>query len=236
MSSDAAGSIVQAFIHSSLDYCNALLNGITDTLLKRLQSVQNAAARLIAGARPIEHIISVLNRHLWLPVCQRVSYKLAVLVYRSLDGSAPSSLAGDCHLIADSGRRSLRSADSRKLVVPGTHSHFGDRSFGAFGPHISNALCTKTVLTYLLGLLTMISDCVKRHQLLSKFSRLFETVSTQSGGTIVKSNKYYDEDNSGMRIRCHHNLNLFIQIWQTFQHDLLKLGQRYRVVNSARCN
>jgi hypothetical protein len=57
LSSDAAGSsIVQAFIHSRLDYCNALLNGITDALFKRLQSVQNAAARLITGARRGDHI------------------------------------------------------------------------------------------------------------------------------------------------------------------------------------
>jgi hypothetical protein len=79
LSSDAAGSIVQAFIRSRLDYCNALVNGITDALFKRLQSVQNAAARRVTSARRDDHITLVLNRLHWLPVRQRVSYKLSVL-------------------------------------------------------------------------------------------------------------------------------------------------------------
>jgi hypothetical protein len=85
--------IVQALIHGHLNYCNALLNGITDALFQRLQSVQNAAARFITGARRGGHITPVLNRLHWLPVRQRVSYKLSVLVHRSLDGLAPSYLA-----------------------------------------------------------------------------------------------------------------------------------------------
>ena len=40
---EAAKTIVQAFISCRLDYCNSLLYGISDSLLQRLQSVQNAA-------------------------------------------------------------------------------------------------------------------------------------------------------------------------------------------------
>jgi len=43
---DAAKTLIQAFVSNRLDYCNAALCGITDTLLRKLQSVQNAAARL----------------------------------------------------------------------------------------------------------------------------------------------------------------------------------------------
>ena len=39
-----------------LDYCNSLFYGITDGLMSRLQSVQNAAARLVSGARRCDHI------------------------------------------------------------------------------------------------------------------------------------------------------------------------------------
>jgi len=42
---------------SPLDYCNSLLFGISDGLLRRLQSVQNAAARLVTGARRCDHSI-----------------------------------------------------------------------------------------------------------------------------------------------------------------------------------
>jgi len=45
LSVDAAKTLIQAFISNRLDYCNAALCSITDTLLRKLQAVQNAAAR-----------------------------------------------------------------------------------------------------------------------------------------------------------------------------------------------
>jgi len=62
-----------------LDYCNSLLFSITDDLLRRLQPVQNAAARLVLGALRLDHITPVLRQLHWLRVKQRVEYKLAVL-------------------------------------------------------------------------------------------------------------------------------------------------------------
>ena len=47
--------------YNSKYYCNSLLYGITDGLLQRLQSVQNAAARLVTGARRSDHIAPVLR-------------------------------------------------------------------------------------------------------------------------------------------------------------------------------
>jgi len=41
---NALRSLVRAFIHCQLDYCNAFLAGITDTQIKQLQSVHNTAA------------------------------------------------------------------------------------------------------------------------------------------------------------------------------------------------
>ena len=51
LTADAAKTIVHAFVACRLDYCNSLLHGITDSLFRRLQSIQNAAARLITGTR-----------------------------------------------------------------------------------------------------------------------------------------------------------------------------------------
>jgi len=61
MSSDAVETLVQAFISCHLDYCNSMFYGITDSLMNRLQSVQNAAARLVSGARRYDHITPVLQ-------------------------------------------------------------------------------------------------------------------------------------------------------------------------------
>ena len=47
LTEDAAKTVVHAFISMRLDYCNSLLCGISDTLLRHLQSIQNAAVCVI---------------------------------------------------------------------------------------------------------------------------------------------------------------------------------------------
>jgi len=62
------------FYQQRLDYCNGILVGITDQLMQRLQAVQNAAARLIVGARKFN------------PVC-------ATYIGCQSDNASPSSSA-----------------------------------------------------------------------------------------------------------------------------------------------
>ena len=65
-------SAATTFISCRLDYCNSLLYGISDTLLQRLQSVQNAAALLVTGTRLCDQLIIIITPVLrqlhWLPV------------------------------------------------------------------------------------------------------------------------------------------------------------------------
>ena len=65
---------------TSLDYSNSLYV-ISNNLYQRLQAVHNAAARLITNTRRCEHITPVMQQLHWLPVRQRVQFKIAVLVY-----------------------------------------------------------------------------------------------------------------------------------------------------------
>ena len=90
---EAAKILVQAFIVCHLDYCNSLLQGVSDGLTQKVQSVQNTAARLITGTKRCDHITPVLHQLQWLPVRQRVTFKLACLVYQSLSGWRPSTAA-----------------------------------------------------------------------------------------------------------------------------------------------
>ena len=88
---DATKSLVQTFISCRLDYCNSLLYDISDGLLQRFQSVQNAA-RLVTGTCRRDHVTPVLRQLHWLPVRQRVVFKIAELVHQSLVGAAPEYL------------------------------------------------------------------------------------------------------------------------------------------------
>jgi len=93
---EAAKTLVHAFISIRLDNCNSLLYEASDSLLAMLQTVQNAAASVITGTRKFDHITPVLRDLYWLPVRQRISFKLAMMVYKCLYGLAPSYLADVC--------------------------------------------------------------------------------------------------------------------------------------------
>jgi len=132
--------LVQAFIASRLDYCNSLLYGLPQSLIGNIQSVQNAATRLLTGTRRGDHIWPVLRQLHWLPVQRPVDFKLACFVYLSLSGQAPPYLADDIHLVSEGPRRRLRSSTDRSCFVPQMHNTFGDRSFAAAGPCLWNSL------------------------------------------------------------------------------------------------
>jgi len=136
---DRSKTLVQAFISGRLDYCNSLLYGMTDSLFQCLQSVQNAAARLITRTGRSEHITPVLRELHWLPIRHRVDFKLATFVYKTLHGRIPRYLSGDCQLIFDASRQ-LRSSDTFTFAVPRTRTRLDDRSFAVAGPQIWNSL------------------------------------------------------------------------------------------------
>ena len=90
MTIDARHTLVSAFIASRVDYCNAVLYGISAKVTRRLQMVLNAAARLVVGTGKYEHITPALRDVLhWLPVPQRTEFKIAVLVFDCVRGTGP---------------------------------------------------------------------------------------------------------------------------------------------------
>ena len=135
-------TLVRALIVSKVDYCNSVLAGMSRHLHDRLQSVLNAATRLVFSARRNNHITPLLRDLHWLRVPERVKFRLCVLVYRCLHGTAPSYLADDLQLTSAVGtRRQLRSADSPTLVVRSTRrSTIGDRAFTVAAARAWNSL------------------------------------------------------------------------------------------------
>src|SRR6218665_1097792 len=67
---------------------------LQDELINKLQSVLRSAARLVLRKRKFDHITDYLRDQLhFLPIHQRIQYKLGLLVYKCLRGDAPSYLA-----------------------------------------------------------------------------------------------------------------------------------------------
>jgi hypothetical protein len=140
---DCAKMLVHAFIASKVDYCNSLLYGATAHVTRRLQAVLNAAARLISGARRFDHITPVLRDELhWLPVPQRIEYKVALLVYKCLHGAGPEYFNDYCNRVSAADyHHHLRSVTRGDLVVPRTRTRcLGLRRFSSSGPIVWNSL------------------------------------------------------------------------------------------------
>ena len=139
----ACTQLVLALVNSRLDYCNSLLSGITDQLLSQLQSVLRASARLVLQQRKFDPISNDIREKLhWLPIRQRIIYKLCLLVFRCLRGEAPTyfcemltPLSGVHHL------RTLRSAAHGNFRIPRTRTRtFSPRSFSVSGPSSWNKI------------------------------------------------------------------------------------------------
>ena len=138
LSHEAAATLVHAFITSRLDDGNSLLYGINDCLLKKLQLIQNTAARVLSKTRKYDHITPVLKKLHWLPVKQRIEYKILLLTWKSLNGISPAYLSD---LITHyTPNRELRSSDKRLLYIPRTNTSSGDRAFSISAPCLWNSL------------------------------------------------------------------------------------------------
>ena len=109
--------------------------------MKRLQSVQNAAARLLSGARRRDHITPVLRSLHWLPVQRRIFFKTAVLVWKCIHDVAPAYLQEVCLPVESvPGRPRLRSASTGCVQLPRVLMSTGQRSFSFHGPTVWNSL------------------------------------------------------------------------------------------------
>ena len=134
--------LVSAFVLSRLDYCNAILAGLPSSTLAPMQRVQNAAARLVLDLKPRDHLTSAYHQLHWLPVRQRIEYKLCLLTHLAVTGKSPAYLASLLTTAKSRGSTS-RSADRGDMFIPRTRLRQGERAFAVAAPRLWNRLPTE---------------------------------------------------------------------------------------------
>ena len=149
--------LVCAFVLSKLDYFNSLLSGGPLYILRRLQKVQNSAAKLVFKSRKRDHVQPLLQALYWLPLPARIDYKLSTICHNFISDSSPAYLS-DLLTVYKPPRQLRSSVDTltlRTLRVQTTT--FGRRSFSYSAskqwnslpsdiPHIQSSRAFKTAL------------------------------------------------------------------------------------------
>ena len=137
---EAAKTIAHGLVASRLDYCNSLLFNTSRSNIQKLQHIQNKLARVVAISSWSNDAKPTLIQLHWLPIEQRIRFKIAVITYNVRCRAEPGYLY---ELLKDhvsrSGRQ-LRSCDGRLLEKPFVRSSGAMRGFSCAAPSVWNNL------------------------------------------------------------------------------------------------
>jgi hypothetical protein len=102
----------------------------------------HAATRLVCDLKPRDHISKSIRALHWLPIKQRIDFKLCLLVHQTINGRAPSYLQDLIMPSVDVPRRAtLCSASHGDLLFQSSRRKLGDRAFSVAGPRVHGMLC-----------------------------------------------------------------------------------------------
>ena len=140
ITTEACETLIHALITSRLDYASSLLYGLPKPQIRRLQVVQNMAARVVKRVRKYDHITPVMYDLHWLPISQRIYFKILIVTFNIIHGLAPKYLEELVQLRTHS--RCLRSMGNHYILCTPRFNtkSYGYRRFSVAAPTLWNKL------------------------------------------------------------------------------------------------
>ena len=125
-------SIINALVMSKIYYCSSIWSNTSEENIKKIQLIQNYAARVIAGnVGKYDHVSPVLKELGWLPIKEHLQYRDAVLVHKCMYNQAPSYLSQKFMIVKHAvkmnlthqsiGQRPVKEHSNTEVPKSGTH-------------------------------------------------------------------------------------------------------------------
>ena len=129
-----------AYILPHLDYCNSIWGNCSNELLEKVVKFQKRAARVILDKDFDTPSLELFQQLGWMRFDERVLYKKAILMYKSLNNLAPSYLSNKFTYVHDIHNLDLRSTRNQTLHVPKPNLEMYRKTLAYSGPKIWNNL------------------------------------------------------------------------------------------------
>ena len=132
--------LIHAYVTSRIDFCNILLHDHNQYLVNRFQTLHNACAKAITGARKYDSASVQLATLHWLPVKQRSQYKALIYCHKIAhsDDNFPAYFSGVFN------KKKQRSTRLGGVLLDSNYRPklrtVGFRSFDSYAPHLWNSL------------------------------------------------------------------------------------------------
>jgi len=117
-----------SIVGSRLDYCNSVLFGAPISSIANLQRAQNMLAWVVLNKPRRTHSTELLQSLHWLPVKERIEYKVALLTYQVRHSSTPDYLNNLLSQCVINSSATLRSPSRLVLQLPRSRTVCGARA------------------------------------------------------------------------------------------------------------
>ena len=83
-------AIVTSYIPSRLDYCNYIVIGTPNSVIRPQQKIKNFAATLVLLAPRHHHSTLLLEKLHWILIWKRIQYKVVCMCFSAINGCGPA--------------------------------------------------------------------------------------------------------------------------------------------------